>query len=183
MALRCRTAPAHGVRVLALIGALALPFVLSACSGAPSGETPALEAGSPTGGWAVILDLRHPQAQQYVHFDLSDQGRLIYTAGMRAMPGGSGSDKPTWSGTLTADELRPLVVILQNAGEIQSVDTPEGGEGVEYRASLKSPGALFPAQYRSGPTPFFDALYAELQRVQSARRAGSFDLPVVQPRY
>lgn len=175
-----------GARLARLLGCLGLTVALGpmgACSTTQTGESDRLEAGSPTGGWAVILDLRHPAAQKYVHFDLSDRGRLVYTAGLRAMPGGSGSDAPTWSGTLTADELRPLVALLQGAGEIQSVDTPEAGRGVEYRASLRSPGALFPAQYRSGPTPFFDALYAELQRVQSTRRAGSFDLPVVQPRY
>lgn len=178
--------PTRAVRaaVLTIMASLA-PALLISCAGsgdgaaAPPANLNAPSAAASEGQVNFTFRRRFPAQRQFVFFRY-DQGRLAYWGGPKAFTSDQPGSTPTWSGVLTPPEQARVLAAIHAAAEPPS--TPRDDAQPEYQLTLAPPGSVFPPTYRSGPDPYYDALYGELFAIAAARRADMADAFVPPPK-
>lgn len=134
--------------------------------------------GGPTRGWAVQMRVSETRTNRLEYFKLEPDGTLVYVAGIRAGATEPGDGTPTWRGTLTSEELAPILALLDANPDPEEVRSEPGIPN--YKLALKRGGAMS-RRYASGPTPFFEQLEAGLSGAVLARRTDELAPPDLVP--
>lgn len=120
-----------------------------------------------------ITDAPH---NRLVMFDLTSQGLLTYRAGRDAVAGEAGRESGTWRGACTADDLKPVIDLLEANPGFDANSDPNAPRTPVFRVQVSSGGLGLPRSVTSdGPTPFLTSLWRALDALQRRKRPDAFD--------